>query len=213
MTAFICNAGALAQHFDCLALAVHHVGLGDEAQKRLRGHSSLHGALDAQILTERRERENKATLTLQKLKDDADDVRFDAHLSRVVVALDKDGEEVSTLIVDDVTEANAQSCSAKTKTVPSSQRLLSDILVAAIDEAGEMMRPFGADGPHVKAVFDEPVRGRYYAAIAEKAGPEDDPDKLAERQRRAFNRAIESMLKAERLVAREVNGRRAVWFP
>jgi hypothetical protein len=75
------------------------------------------------------------------------------------------------------------------------------------------MQPFSADEPRVKAVFDEPVRDRYYTAIAERAGPDDDPDKLAQRQRRAFNRAIESMLKAKRLAAREVNGRRALRFP
>jgi RecA/RadA recombinase len=212
MTAFIGNAGALAQHFDCLVLAVHHVGLGEDAQRRMRGHSSFHGALDAQILCDRREGENATTLTLQKLKDDASEVRLTASLTRVVVGLDEDDEEASTLIVNDVTEADAPAATPRAPKVPPQQRLLNDIVVLALDEVGENMSPFGGEGPTVRAVFDETVRERYYAAIAEKAAPGDDPDKVAERQRRAFNRAVADMLKAKRLVAREVRGRRMLWL-
>jgi RecA-family ATPase len=53
MAAFVGNAEKLARHFDCLVLGVHHVGLGEDAQKRPRGWSGLGGALDVQILCER----------------------------------------------------------------------------------------------------------------------------------------------------------------
>jgi hypothetical protein len=53
MTAFLANAGRLAHRFKCVVLVVHHVGLGDD--KRMRGHSSLAGGVDAAILCERRE--------------------------------------------------------------------------------------------------------------------------------------------------------------
>ena len=92
MTAFVANARVLAQRFKALVLIVHHVGLGDD--KRMRGHSSLNGALDAQILCERKEGELAATLTLQKLKDDASDVRLSARMSRIVIGYDEDGEEL-----------------------------------------------------------------------------------------------------------------------
>jgi hypothetical protein len=213
MTAFVGNAGALAQHFDCLVMAVHHVGLGEDAQKRMRGHSSLHGALDAQILCDRREGENSTTLTLQKLKDDVSDVKLSAHLTRVVVGLDEDGEEATTLIVDEVAETDAPAAEQRARTVPASQRLLSDIIAGALDEVGETVTTFGAVGPTVRAVFDEAVRQRHYTAIAEKAVPGEDPNKVADRQRQAFNRSIKAMLDAKRLVAREVQGRRMLWFP
>jgi RecA-family ATPase len=51
MTAFLANAGKLADHFNCLVLIVHHVGHTDD--RRMRGHSSLGGGVDAQILCER----------------------------------------------------------------------------------------------------------------------------------------------------------------
>jgi RecA-family ATPase len=82
MAAFVGNAEKLAQHFDCLVLGVHHVGLGEDAQKRPRGWSGLGGALDVQILCERPGDEKRTTLTVQKLKDEEDGIGFEARLSR-----------------------------------------------------------------------------------------------------------------------------------
>ena len=100
MVQFAANITALANHFECLVAAVHHVGLGDE--KRLRGHSSFLGALDVSILSERKEGALAATLTVMKLKDEESAQKFTAHLARVVIGKDSDGEDVSTLIVESV---------------------------------------------------------------------------------------------------------------
>ena len=123
MTAFVANAGALASRFNSLVLIVHHTGLGDD--KRMRGHSSLNGALDAQILCERVDGDLAATLTLQKLKDDASDVRMLARLSRVVIALDEDDDEISTLVVDAIEDAeSAKTEKSAEQPVGAVQRLL-----------------------------------------------------------------------------------------
>ena len=211
MTAFVANARVLAQRFQALVLIVHHVGLGDD--KRMRGHSSLNGALDAQILCERKEGELAATLTLQKLKDDVSDVRLSARMSRIVIGYDEDGEEISTLVVESIADAEPDASAPRTKTVPPQQRLLMAVVVDAIGEAGEAFHPFGKDAPQVRGVADDIIRDRFYAQIAEQAAPDEDRSKLAERQRRAFNRTIADALKAERLIARERNGRRFVWLP
>ena len=94
MTAFVSNAGTLANRFNALVFVIHHSGLSEGAQQRMRGHSSFHGALDALILCERSEGELLATLTLQKLKDEAANTRLTACLSRIVVGRDEDGEEI-----------------------------------------------------------------------------------------------------------------------
>jgi hypothetical protein len=122
MTAFLANAGKLADHFHCLVLIVHHVGLADD--KRMRGHSSLGGGVDAQILCERQEGPLEATLTLVKLKDEASDVRFLARLCRVVLGHDEDGDEVSTLIVESIEEVGASLRAPAAKAIPPQQRLL-----------------------------------------------------------------------------------------
>jgi hypothetical protein len=80
-----------------------------------------------------------------------------------------------------------------------SRRLLMEVIVRAIEEAGETFRPFG-DGPLIRAVTHDIVRDRYYARIAEKAHPDDDPQRLAESRRKSFNRAIKAELDAKRLL-------------
>jgi hypothetical protein len=171
MVQFAANITALANHFGCLVAAVHHVGLGDE--KRLRGHSSFLGALDVSILSERKEGELLATLTLMKLKDEESAQKFTAHLARIVIDNDCDGEDVSTLIVESVEPGATEGAKApRAKAIPRTQRLLIAVVEQAIgeDETAKMISPF-ADGPLVKAVSDDAVRRRYYVRLAENAKP------------------------------------------
>jgi RecA/RadA recombinase len=211
MSQFIANANALARHFKALVLVLHHVGLGDD--QRLRGHSSLRGALDVQILCERTKGALSTTITLKKMKDEASDRAFVAQLSRIVIGTDSDGDEVSTLVVDRIEEGAAKASIAQPKAVPLSQRMLMDVIIAALEENGEDFRPDGPRGPSVRAVAERSIRLRYNARIAEEADADEDPDKLADRQRKSFKRAIEAGLKANRLMARQQDGKRLIWLP
>jgi hypothetical protein len=211
MSQFIANANALAAHFKALAIALHHVGLGDD--QRLRGHSSLRGALDVQILCERTQGALSTTISLKKMKDEASNRCFTAHLSRIVIGTDSDGDEVSTLVIDRIEEGQAKAAIAKPKAVPQQQRMLMDVTVAALEEAGAPFKPFGSKGPSVHAVADKAIRLRYFARIAEQADTEEDPGKLYERQRKAFNRAIADALKANRIMAKERDNSRLIWIP
>ena len=74
MMSFVGTATALANHFNACVLAVHHVPLADD--KRLRGHTSLHGGADAQLLTERNGGELATTLSVEKLKDEEDGIKL-----------------------------------------------------------------------------------------------------------------------------------------
>ena len=200
MAAFIGNAGELERNFGCLVLAVHHVGVSEEAQKRMRGSSAFGGAVDAQILWERSTGEPMATLTIQKVKDEADDIAFVASLERVVLGNDRDGDEVSTLAVMAIKQAQKVTKVPKAKAIPASERLLFEVIREALRDVGQDVQQL-ADVPPVRAVSDEAVRRRYFSRIAEKREPGDDPKKFAERHRKAFNRAFEAALKAKRLIA------------
>ncbi len=212
MSAFAANVDALSKHFGCLVLAVHHVGYGEEAQRRMRGHSSLNGALDAQILCERARDESAATLTLQKLKDELSGIQLVAHLKRVVIGFDRLGEEVSTLIVDKVVKEEAPKASPSKKTVPQSQKLLMTVINEAIKTKGKAFR-LDPEGPEVCAVDDNHIRDPYFAAIAEQAEDDVDQAKLYDRQLKSFNRAVKSALDAQRIVAADRDGKRAIWLP
>jgi hypothetical protein len=205
MAQFLLNVQALAQIFDCFVLAIHHTGWNEDAKDRPRGWSGLPAALDVMILSERKPGDMHATATIQKSKDELSGFRLTAHLERIVLGISRTGREVSTLIVE-VVETEAPAVSNPTKSIPRSRRLIMDMVLAAIEEAGEDIRPF-ANGPIIRAVSDETVRRRYYARIAEQAAPDEDVRKMAERQRKGFNRAISDVLNAKDLMAQERDGR------
>jgi hypothetical protein len=214
MAALVGNAERIARHFDCLVLGVHHVGLGEDAQKRPRGWSGLGGALDVQILCERFGDEKRTKLTVQKLKNEEDGAQFEAVLSRVVVGRDRNGKESSTLVIDDVVRVEQSGATApREKLIPRSQRLLMDVVALALDEVGVECRPLGPVGPKVRAVSADHIRDRYFARIAEKAGPDEDERRLYERQFKAFNRALKAAIDAKSLVAGDHKGERFIWEP
>jgi hypothetical protein len=136
------------------------------------------------------------TLTLQKLKDEESNLRLRASLSRVVVGTDEDGDDVSTLVVDSVEDDGAPVKGKTTVRPPRQLWLIMDAVTRAIEECGSGFKAFGS--PTVRAVSDEIVRERYYARIAERASDDEDGPKVANRQRQAFNRAINAALNAKR---------------
>jgi AAA domain len=216
MVQFTGNAQALSKHFGCLVLAIHHVGHPDGQDgksQRLRGHSSFGNSLDASILAERIEGTLETTLTIMKLKDEESGVRYRARLRRIVIRHDTDCDEVSTLIVDEVIAADGDS-KPKPKAkgrVPAGQQLLLDTISLALVENGKQLKPL-ADGPLVDAVPESALRSRYYARLAERAEPGEDSAKLAERQRKAFGRAVTEAVKAMRVYASDANGERMLWL-
>jgi hypothetical protein len=213
MAQFLVTAEALAQHFGCFVLAIHHTGWGEEAQSRPRGWSGLTAALDVQILCERKTGEMVATVTIQKLKDEPSGVRLTAHLERVVLSVSKTGREVSTLIVDDVTEAEVLGSVPKKESTAKSARLLMAAIVEAIDDHGEIIRPSGSSGPPVRAVAERHVRDLYFKRIAEKAEPDEDAAKLYDRQRNGLKRALKNVIDSQALIATDNKGERFLWLP
>ncbi|MFN5643426.1 MAG: AAA family ATPase [Sphingomonadales bacterium] len=78
-----------------LVLVVHHTG--KDASKGLRGHSSLHAALDGAIEVERSA--NSRFWSAAKVKDGEDGKQVAFQLHRVVLGKDADGDEISSCAV------------------------------------------------------------------------------------------------------------------
>jgi RecA/RadA recombinase len=68
-------------------------------------------------------------------------------------------------------------------------------------------------GSTLRAVAEQHIRERYFARIAEKAEPDEDKQKLADKQRQGFKRAIKSALDARTLIAKDHKGERILWLP
>ena len=60
----------------------------------------------------------------------------------------------------------------------------------------------------VKGVPEKVVRERFYERVAENAEPDEDPRKLAERLRKAFQRAVNAMMEQKEIFAAEIEARR-----
>jgi hypothetical protein len=78
-----------------LVLAVHHTG--KDASKGMRGHSSLHAALDGAIEVERSAAGRHWSAAKVKDGEDGKQVAFQLH--RIVLGIDGDGDEVSSCAV------------------------------------------------------------------------------------------------------------------
>jgi AAA domain-containing protein len=209
MTTFVANATALANHFDACVLAIHHIGHGDD--RRERGHSSLKGGVDARVFSESNIIQT-ATVTIQKMKDDASGLSLTVSLKRVVVTQDSKGREVTTLVVSHVVASTGLKIGRPSKRVSKHRLLLTEMVQLAVEEAGQDIHGIG-NGPMVRAAKDEAVRTRYYIRVAEKADPGEDPKPLAERQRKSFNRAVEAAVVAKEVMARVEGGERFLWLP
>lgn len=119
-----------------LVVLVHHTG--KDATKGLRGHSSLHAALDAAIEV-RRDGDRREWL-IAKSKDGQDGASHPFELQVVELGLDEDNEQITSCVVHPLTEVNFR------KSLPpksGNQRIVWDALGEIFRKAG-ITRPEGA---------------------------------------------------------------------
>ena len=96
MSAYIGAADALREAFDCAVLIVHHCGVNDS---RPRGHTSLTGAVDAQLAV-KREQNGNIIVTVEWMKDgESEGDTIASRLEVVEVCTDEDGEAITLCIV------------------------------------------------------------------------------------------------------------------
>jgi hypothetical protein len=211
MAAYIRASDAIRDAFSCLVAIVHHCGHNGE---RPRGHSSLIGALDVQVAIWRDKSTNNVVAELEHNKDGETGLKLVSRLEVVEIGLDEDGDAITSLVVIPLEDAKpSRQIDEKAKrTPPVSAALLFDSIREAIHECGEECRPYN-DGPSVRGVDEKPVRRIYYAKVADRALPGEDPEKLEQRREKSFQRAIKSALDKKFLVATTRDGSRFVWLP
>lgn len=96
MGAYIKAADAIREAFNCAVIIVHHCGV---TETRPRGHTSLTGAVDAQLAV-KRDHVGLITVTVEWMKDGSGEGDVIASkLELVEIGLDQDGDAVSSCIV------------------------------------------------------------------------------------------------------------------
>jgi hypothetical protein len=97
MGAYVTAAAALAARFQCAVIIIHHCGMNES---RPRGHTSLTGAVEAQIGV-RRDAAGLIVAAVEYMKDGPEEGRIVSRLETVQVDLDEDGEPVTSCVIAD----------------------------------------------------------------------------------------------------------------
>jgi hypothetical protein len=103
MAAYIKAADAIRDAFECAVVIVHHCG---HVGTRPRGHSSLMGALDAQVAVGR-DAADKIIATVELMKDGPQGESFASKLKVVEIGTDDDGDMISSCIVEPAESGSA----------------------------------------------------------------------------------------------------------
>lgn len=96
MGAFITALDLLRSRLGCAVIAVHH--LGKDASRGARGHSLLFGAIDTELLVEKRGTVSVATVTKQR--DGVAGIEIAFRLRSVELGRDQDGDPVTSCVID-----------------------------------------------------------------------------------------------------------------
>lgn len=138
---YIKAADAIRDAFGCAVVVVHHCGHDDS---RMRGHSSLLGALDAQLAI-KRDTEGTITMTVQDVKDGEEGTILCSRLKKVELPYEQDGEPVTTCVVEAVDEPAEQRVQrGGTRLSPTENRIMKGIFNALADPAA----PWQTIKPH-----------------------------------------------------------------
>jgi hypothetical protein len=95
MAAYIRAADAIREAFGCVVIIVHHCGVNDT---RPRGHTSLTGAVDAQLAV-RRDTAGNIITEVEWMKDGPEGDTIASQLESVEIGMDADGDQISSCVV------------------------------------------------------------------------------------------------------------------
>jgi hypothetical protein len=197
MAAYIKAADAISKAFECAVAIVHHCGHNDA---RMRGHSSLVAALDAE-LSVKRQADNSIVVKVERLKDGQEGDEIVSKLESVAVGTDEDGDEISSCIVVPAGEG-----SYRRSTWPKGLKVVHDAISEALLQAG-IDHIVGGDGPTVKAVpvkLAKEIHNRRYVSAG-------DGDRF-EAERKAWRRNFKQARDNNLIGAEHISGEELIWL-
>jgi AAA domain len=186
MSAYVLAADAVRDAFNCAVIIVHHCG---HEGTRPRGHSSLIGALDAQIAV-MRDAAHNVVATVELMKDGAQGDEFTSRLDVVEVGIDDDGDPITSCVIVPLDGLAQQK--EKPKKLPAAAAKALKALHEIIDDAGAIPPADPYIPPATKAVTVE--QWREHALKRGISG--GDGRKL---QQQAFRRAFDILMENNRI--------------
>jgi hypothetical protein len=124
MGAYLAAAEAIVEEFDCVVIIVHHCGID---ATRPRGHTSLTGAVDAQISV-KRDAAGNVVVEVEAMKDGAEGATFVSALQVITVGTDDDGQEITSCAIVEVAAAGTKPKAKLSQVATAALRVLHECL-------------------------------------------------------------------------------------
>ncbi len=183
MAAYVRAADALREAFECVVIIVHHCGID---ATRPRGHTSLTGAVDAQIAIKRDAQDN-IIAAVEFMKDGPQGVELASRLEVVELGIDDDGDTITSCIVVPVEGAATPTKKAARPKLAKGAKIALRALHEAIGECGAVPPASNHIPAGAKTVTVDQWR-----TYAEKAGITQSAE--ADALRKAFERAHQTLI-------------------
>lgn len=129
MGAYVKAADVIREAFQCAVIVVHHCGI---AADRPRGHTSLSGAVDAQ-LSVKRNADDVILVSVELMKDGPQGEVLASKLEAVDVGKDEDGDTITSCVV---TETDTPETKSRSK-LDAASKIALELLTRAIGDGGE----------------------------------------------------------------------------
>jgi hypothetical protein len=190
MANYVKASDEIRDAFKCALIIVHHCG---HEGTRPRGHSSLIGAIDAQIAV-KRDAADKIIATVELMKDGPQGDSFASKLEVVEIGIDDDGDKITSCVVLPVEGLAPQK--EKPKKLPAAAAKALKALHEIIDDAGTIPPHDSYIPPTTKAVTVEQWRAHAYKRGLCSSG---EPDT----KKHAFRRAFDCLAENHRIAVSE----------
>jgi hypothetical protein len=199
MSAYVRAAEAIRDAFKCVVIIVHHCGLDDT---RPRGHTSLPGAVDAQLAVVREG--NAVTVTVEMMRDGPEETVVTSMVEVIEVGQDHAGKVLTSLVIKPgETPAGGNMGARWTGILAMFRRALCE----ALSNSEEKLM-VGGIATHVADL--ETVRSEFYKTCVAHA---DGADEKQDTRKKRFYRAVERAQILNLIGVRvEPSGRTFVWL-
>jgi hypothetical protein len=190
MANYVKAADAIRDAFNCAVVIVHHCG---HEGTRPRGHSSLMGAIDAQIAVKRDAADN-IIATVELMKDGPQSDEFASRLEVVEIGADEDGDRITSCVIVPVEGVAPQK--ERPKKLPAAAAKALKALHEIIDDAGIIPPHDSYIPPATRAVTVEEWRDHAF-----RRGISGSDEMKSKQQ--AFRRAFDQLAENHRIAVSE----------
>jgi AAA domain len=184
MARYVKAVDAVREELNCAVIVVHHCGVDTS---RPRGHSSLTGAVDAQLVV-KHDRANNTVIKVEWMKDGPEGDTLLSRLQVVTVGVDDDGDPITSCVVVPI---NAEAAQRDTLTstpgrLPKAAQIALSALKMALEQVGEA----ASDATNIPAQT-RTVTKTQWRHFAYRCGISGSTEGRAQQQ--AFQRAVKHL--------------------